>query len=440
MNAFNDLFYFVIDLVLVKFYGWVAFLYLLGWLYFTVRKIANQDKFAGAIEWVFLEVKVEELNERSPLAMEQVFAALHAIHTNFTFGERFFEGKMVMWMSCEIVSVGGRVSFIFKIPTRYRNLLESAIFAQYPKAEVNQVEDYLRNIDRIYHPEKVDFEFWGTQLNKKKENSYPVKTFGAFEHPEQKTFIDPLSNVIEAMSNIDQHELMVAQFVIRPIDESWKVRGKKLIDKLKGAPVKKGKPGVAENMFVGMLDWIVDLIATDVLGAPKGEAKTTSKQDEPPSQMLHKTEGERQVIAAVEHGLTKLTYEAKVRLFYLAPKGKLNKSLRVPEIIGAFRNFEDVSLNALKPDVGRTWTDAPYRVFKKLERPYLEQKILGKKRRFLFNFKERSVGRGTGVTYFNTEGLATLYHFPQSPNVRVSQVEHVQNVKSAPPMNLPVIY
>jgi len=121
----HDLIHLMVDVVLVQYYGWVMFLAVLVWLFYHLRRIANNERVVGAVEWVFLEVKIDELNEKSPLAMEQIFAAMHAIHTNYTFGE-ILAGKSILWMSCEIVSLGGKVSYIFKLPARYRTLFESA--------------------------------------------------------------------------------------------------------------------------------------------------------------------------------------------------------------------------------------------------------------------------------------------------------------------------
>ena len=125
-------------------------------------------------------------------------------------------------------------------------------------------------------------------------------------------------------------------------------------------------------------------------------------------------------------------------MFYLSPKDKFNKGLRVPEIIGAYRNFDDPTLNGLKPDVRRTWTDAPYKFFQSIEKPYRDHQKLVKKRKFLVAFKDRDHYKGTGKAFFNTEELATIYHFPQIPNVRVSQIQKVETVKTAPPANLPI--
>lgn len=435
IDIVNEYLNILIDGILVNGYGWMLFVWVLVWLFYKLRLIDNQKKFMKTVKWVFLEVKIEEASERSALAMEQIFAALHAIHVNITWGEKF-DGKQVLWLSCEIVSIGGRVSYIFRIPERYRNLLESAIFAQYPKAEITEVEDYLKNLPKHYDPETAEFDFWGTQMNKKKESAYPIKIYSVFEHPGQETVVDPLAGVIEVMSNIGPDELMAAQIVIKPVDDSWKVKGQKLVDKLKGAPEKKHSDWFLK-IFLEFPGMIIDALFKAFV--PSGEEKRPSvTKDEPPSQMLHKTEGEKTVIAAIERGLSKIGYEVKFRILYLAPKGKLNKSLRVPEIIGAYRNFDDVSLNGPKPDVNRTWTDATYKVSRILERPLIKFKVLKKKRHFWFNFKDRSAWRGTGHTILNTEELASVYHFPQAPNVRVSQVERVGAVKSAPPQDLPI--
>lgn len=435
IEAFKELWQ-LVDLIMVQWFGWVLFLGVFIYMLFWLRRDVNRNIFTNAVKWVFLEVKIEETNEKSPLAMEQVFAALHAIHTNYTWGEKF-AGKIILWVSCELVSLGGKVSYIFKVPERYRSLLESAVFAQYPKAEIYEVEDYLKNMPHEYYPDKVDFDFWGTQWLKKKENAYPIKTFGAFEHPEQKTFIDPLANVIEALSNIQPYELMAMQLVIRPIDDTWKANTKHLLDKLKGAPAKHGD-GWFDRILIEWPSKIMGGIVDLFIPAGEETAHVKPVREEPPSQMLHKTEGEKQIIASIEHALSKIYFEVKFRTFYLAPKDKFNKALRIPEIVGAIRNFDDVALSGPKPDVAHTWTDAPYKLSETLEAPYLRRHILTRKRRFWHGFLLRSVWRGIGNTFMNTEELASLYHFPQAPNVRMSQVERVSTVKTAPPPDLPV--
>ena len=444
MAFLTDYIKLITDVLFVGVFGWVFILVFIGvlayMLWWLKRDLARNKYTNEDTKWIFLEVKIDELNEKSPLAMEQIFAALHAIHQNFTWGEDL-AGRVVLTVSCEIVSLGGKVSYIFKMPERYRNLFESALFAQYPKAEVHEVEDYLRNLPHHYVPEQVDFDFWGTQLNKKKDNAYPIRTYAqdaSFEHSVQETIVDTLSNVIEVMSNLQPYELMAYQIVMKPVDDKWKEHTKHLVDELKGVPRKHGI-----GTFEKILFFIPDLLAGALVSALQGpnaeENRTVSRtQEEPPSLMLHRTDVEKMVITAIEHAISKVSYDVKIRLLYLAPKGKFNKSLRVPEIVGAFRNFDEINLNGLKPDIGHTWTDKAYKISERLEAPYLRMNILKRKRHLLHYFSWRTNWKGSGKIILNTEELATIYHFPQVPHTRVSQLEKVHAVKVAPPMDLPI--
>lgn len=437
VEIFGEIFVYV-QIILIQYYGWVMFLWLFIWLVYNVQKLANIDKYVADVKWVFLEVSVDETNERSPFAMEQVFAALHAINTAITWGEAY-KGKIVLWMSCEIVSLGGRVSYIFKIPEKYRNLLESAVFAQYSKAEINEVEDYLKNLPKQYDPESVDFEFFGAQFNKRNDGAMsmlPLRTFTGFEHTDQETIIDPLSGLLEVMSNAQPYELMSFQIVIKPLDESWKKGTVGILDKMKGKPAKVSAPSWFETIFFTPFTMLLDGVL-GVLGIEAPEPK--EKRDAPPSLIQHLSEGEKQVIAAAEHMLDKISFEARIRILYLAPKDKINKGQRVPELIGSIRNFDEPSLNGLKPDMSGSSTEQSFKFIESLEKPYLIRRILSKRRKFFNYFRHREHWLGTGdKTILNTEELATIYHFPQVPNARVTQIETVKTVKSAPPSDLPV--
>lgn len=437
VNPFGDIFHFM-GIVLIDYYGWIFFAGLLVWLMFQIKKLSNIEKYASAIKWIVLEVKIDELNERSPFAMEQVFAALHATHSGASWGEQF-AGKIVLGLSCEIVSLGGRVSYMFRLSDKYRTLLESAVFAQYPKAEIYEVEDYLKNIPRHYNPETADFDFWGTQWNKRKqeaESIYPIRTYTGFEHTDQDTIIDPLANVLEVMSNIEPYELLATQLVIKPVQDEWKKEAKEIINKLKGAPEKAKHKGWVELLLFGPLNSVMDgLLGMVGLVA---EHKEENKKESPPSQMQYLTEGEKQTLSALEHSMGKLSYEVHMRVLYLTPLGRLNKGLRIPEIIGAYRNFDDPSLNGIKPDLAHTWTDASYKISQKLEQPIIRKRILTRKRHFLHNFVGRDSWKGSGHYFMTVEELASLYHFPQVPNARVTSLERVQTIKSAPPSNLPI--
>jgi hypothetical protein len=231
---------------------------------------------------------------------------------------------------------------------------------------------------------------------------------------------------------------MAYQLIIKPVNDDWKEHTKHLVSKLKGEPEAHG-----ESLWFNALFFIPNLIADFFISAVSGPAGETEKprprnDEPPPSLMLHKTDIEKLVITAVERSMGKVSYEVRLRTIYLAPKDKFNKALRIPEIVGAFRNFDDVNLNGIKPDIGHSWTDPAYKLSESLERPYTKIKQLTRKRHLLHYFMLRSSWKGVGKTIMNTEELASIFHFPTTPLTRVSQLERVAAVKSAPPIDLPI--
>lgn len=428
----------VISWLLIDLYGWVIFAWVLIWIGYQTFVEKQSEKYVSTIKWVFLEVQVDELNEKSAIAMEQIFAAMHATMQSFSLGEKW-TGRTPLWFSAEIVSIGGRVSYIFKVPERYRNLLESAVFAQYPKAEIREIQDYVANLPRSYDMEKSEFDLWGTQLNKRTDNTLPIRTYRfidqTFQHSEQKTMIDPMSNIIEALSNIMPHELEVVQIVMQPVNDDWKKKAEDTVSKLKGIPIKAKPPGWFDTIFIQGPGQIFDLLI-EGLGL-KGEA-SDKKEDKPQPLITTMSDFEKGMVGSVVAGLSKLSFKTKVRVLYLAPKDKMSKAMRIPEILGAFRAFENPRLNGFKPDSAKITTDASFKLFQKLEQPWLDYKILDRKNKFLRAFKDRSIWAGSGNSILNTEELATIFHFPTVPNARVSQIERVHTVKSAPPIDLPI--
>jgi hypothetical protein len=425
----------IVSWLLIDLYGWVIFVAVLLWIGYKTWLEKQVEKYMATIKWVFLEVRVDQLSEKSPISSEQFFSAMHAMFQNFSTGEKW-TGRAPLHMSAEIVSIGGRISYMFKVPERYRNLLESAVFAQYPKAEIREIQDYLANLPRSFDPVNSEFEMWGTQLVKKADNAFPIRTYRfidqTFIHSDEETSVEPLANVLEALSNIQPHELEAIQIVIQPVNDDWKAAAGDLVNKMKGIPVKAKDPSWFDAIFINLPGAILSGII-DIINGPT-EPK---KEERPQPAIVTMSDFEKGMVGSVVAGLSKLSFKTKIRVLYLAPRDKFNKGIRIPELLGAFRAFENSNLNALRPNLGIT-TDSSFKLFQRLEQPWLDYKILDRKNKFLRAFKDRGIWQGAGNTILSTEELATIFHFPQAPNARVSQIEKVETVKSAPPIDLPV--
>ncbi|MBI2033962.1 MAG: hypothetical protein HYT13_02595, partial [Candidatus Liptonbacteria bacterium] len=117
---------------------WVVLPLTSGLLFWEFWVFYIRFRFIKAITWILLDIKIPKNILQTPKAMEQVFAAAHAPYSyGLKFFEKYWEGKVEYWMSFEMVSLGGDVHFYLRLPKQFRNLMESAIYAQYPSAEIS---------------------------------------------------------------------------------------------------------------------------------------------------------------------------------------------------------------------------------------------------------------------------------------------------------------
>ena len=384
--------------------GWIVFAILLIYILFKLYLDEIQGVWSRANPFIYLHIKVDRANLQSTLAVEQIFAQLHAIQTNYTFAEKYLEGKKDLWISLEIVSIGGKISYFVVTPSKFRHLVEAAFYARYPNAEIEEVQDYMKGL-KDYDPD-ASWDIWGTELKYLKDYAYPLRTYPEFEHPAaEEKIIEPIAGLLEALAKMDAHELMGVQIIAKPIaDKSWIPHVQEFAKKLKQDFLKETK---------------------------------ASQDDEESGGNPILSGGERKVLEAIELKASKAAYAVKIRLLYIAPKNQFDSSKKTG-IIGAFRNLTSGIINGLKPDVSVTWTNYNYRFFKDLEKPYTDYQVYNKKKKMLKGYHDRSAWIGAVPMIMNIEELATLYHFPLS-TTSVPPVENVTVKKGSPPADLPTM-
>lgn len=428
-------------LAVVTYYGWVLFVLGLIYMLYYAYLEEIQAQFVKAIEWTFLEIRVPKDNKASTLAVENIFNQMHALHRTLTFEESYIQGQFQMWYSLEIVSLGGHVSFILRVPRRYRHLVESAFYSQYPSAEISEIADYMEkfHID-AYHNDQGQYDFFGTEWKMTDDSVVPMKTYKDFEHPSaEETVIDPLTNTIETMERIGPQEFLALQIMIQPIqNDEWGARAVKKIKELTGEEL-------PHNLsFIGFLlkpfEWFAKFSYKEALLSPsQAHEEPTNK---PRNNWLNMTEAEKERVTLIEQKLNKACYNSKIRLLYIAPKDLYDKIKRF-ELIGALRHLSPGggvgTHNTLKID-RRTWTKVDALVSSGLEKPVLEAISKSRKYWFLRGYKNRSMYVGSPKFLLSVEEIATLFHFPITTETTLvpAGVHAVESKKGRPPSNLPI--
>lgn len=385
---------------------WVVALFLFH--YGAKKWVAYRQKsHVSTWQWSVLAIDVPDMFVQSPKAVEQIFVNLSGAYTPVKLVDKYWTGKINKWFSFEIISMEGYIQFLVRTEVEFRDLVEAAVYAQYPEAEITEVEDYVNMIPDVYPNET--HEIAGAEFNLIEDEAYPIRTYPHFEYRISKDviFSDPMAAILENFSRIGRGENFLMQLVICPADNSWKKNGINLVKNIISNK-KAAKPKTVMNIIGGL---------------PEMALKTTMqiwnwdfesvKKEETQGKVSDLTPGMRSVVESIEEKISKLGFYSRLRVLYAAKKEVFNPRKCLTGFVGSLNQFYIADRNGL--------------VAKKFSGP-----------NFIFAFKQRKLKSAKKDPYIlNIEELATLWHFPL-PDVKTPLLQKSSAKRGEPPTNLPV--
>ncbi|PKL72336.1 hypothetical protein CVV26_02120 [Candidatus Kuenenbacteria bacterium HGW-Kuenenbacteria-1] len=418
----------VITWIIIKNGGWffIAWAILEG--LWDVRMEHITGAYAASTDHILLAFKIpkeSETNQQSPKAVEHIFSQIMGAYTSINTVEKYWGGRIQPKFSLEIISIEGYIQFLIRTPVKFRNLIESAFYAQYPEAEIFEVADYTKNIPIEKFPNE-EYELTGSEIILAKDDIYPIKTYPQFEHPLTQELKDPLASLLESLSRLQKGEQLWLQIVITPdlkANKPLREKGLRVINKMAGKK-EKVHENISDkgiNIFMKTLDAFGEMILP--LWKPAGP-----KKEELPSMMLHLTSGEKVIIEAIEEKLSKISFSTKIRFVYLAKKEVFDSKKGLNAVFGTFYQFFALNLNNLKPN-SRTMIKKFY-FFNKTRKNF-------RKTRLLKYFRSRERTGGSTAFMLNIEELATIFHFPILSVVKTPSIQKTKSKTAEPPFALP---
>jgi len=407
--------------------GWIpiAFVFLDGAWKIWVEYI--NDKWFETQKFILLAIDIPRGNTQSLRAVENIFIYLAGAHGSKNLIETYWEGQFQLTFSLEIVSIDGYTQFLIRTPIAFRNLVESAIYSQYPDAEISDVDDYTVGIPTKY-PD-AEYDVWGAEFIQTAPYAYPIKTYPEFlasdgTKPEEQ-FKDPMASLMDLCSSLRKGEQLWHQIIIEPGDHKWTAKSDAEIKRILG-----DKTATKDNfvdILAGMLMTIIGSIGNVffTFESPKKEEKK-----EELLKMMNLRPKEKKQVEAIQMKSAKLGFKSKIRMIYVSKKDVMVKPKVNNGFNGYIKQFIEQDLNSLKPDTLKTMTSANY-FFK-------NYRINEKKNKIVRNYKNRSMSAGRTAGYFNVEELATLWHFPLEMVVKAPMIQKAPGRKSEPPMTLPM--
>jgi len=412
---------FLLIWVMFKAGGWVIFLLFFNYACILIYLAFIRSQYRRKREYIVLAIDVPRDNEQTPRAVENIFHHLAGAHQTFDFITKWWHGEIHDSFSFEIISLEGYIQFLVHCVDKYRDLIEAAIYAQYPDAEIIEVEDYTKDWNlRVPHE---DYDIFGTEIKLPKKQYYPIKTHPAFEDPITQEVKDPMAGTLESLSRLGPGEQIWLQLVCTPADNDWGNGAKPLIAKLIGAKPK-------EKMTIFDLIFEIPKFLINFFSTAANPAQNFVKKDEEPNKYLYLTVGEKDIVTAIEKKIGKLGFHVKFRYVYIAKKEVFDKYKANRGLYGSLKQFNTLDCNAFKPDA-RYYTGGIHFMAKK--------RLIWRKNKMIRLFRDRaqSLSPGEYGYILNTEELATVYHFPTIAT-KAPLIKRTDAKKAEPPLTLPI--
>jgi len=409
-------------------YGWVLILIIIIWGLWEGWKQWRRNLFSMKLPYTLLAIDIPKNNEQSPKAVEHIFSHIYGIYKKGNLQQRYIDGYTPHTISFEIVSIEGFIQFLIRTPSQFRDLIEAAVYAQYPDAEITEVQDYIDNVPKPLEYPNEEYDLWGTEFRFSNKNVYPIRTYPEFEHPLTQKFLDPMASFLEILSRMKPSEQLWFQILVSPAPYGWREEGVRIIKKLIGK--KEDKKGIDLFYFPGQIaKGLSESITASII--PPSEMDTAKKQTkvrEWPSLMQHLSPDERGIVEAIGYKIAKLGFFTKIRMIYIGRKEVFDKTRVNEAIIGAVKQFNTLNLNGF--EVHRKARTTVHYLF-------LNYRKKWRQRRILWGYRYRSMKRGWAKLILNTEELASLWHFPVL-EVKAPLVQKTVSKRAVPPMALPV--
>ena len=355
---------------------------------FFLRKKSNYNR---TLDLVFLRVtlpkKNSDLDEKKETTkdfkemvalMEQLLSSLKSIYSHKIMKKILGQDLI----SFEYIAHEQEIFFYIVCPKNYQKLIEKQINWFYTDAIIEETREI-----NIFEWRKHNAS---TYLYSKKPFYYPIKTY-------QKLESDPINNITNAFSKLEEDASAVVQILLKPIDDDWQNKCAKASTKI----MRWRTPYFTLNP-IKIIGWFIDAMFSG------GDDKSDASGDNNTSALTQER------AKTVDEKWDKTWYKSVIRVITTGNDSHM-VNVELKNIISSFTQFSYPDFNkfssTLRHNKQKIVKDYIYRYFKS---PFWIKKML-----------------------LNTEEIASLFHFPHIKYNKVAEIKW-QNFKIVKaPTNIP---
>ena len=370
---------------------WISISCLVAW-YIAIYILRKKEDFKRTLKLTFLKVtlpkKNSELDEKKETTkdfkemiglMEQLFASLKSIYSKKILKKVLGQDTI----SFEYIAHEWEILFYIIVPKNYKHLIEKQINGFYTDAIIEETTEINIFKDRKH--------IASTYLNAEKEFFFPFKTYTKLES-------DPINNITNAFSKLEEDESAVIQILLKPIDDDWQGHSSKASSK-----IMKGKTTWFTLNPIKIIIWLWTSLFKSQ------DDKTPESPNDPETSALTQERAK-----TVDEKWDKTGFETIVRVITTGNEKQMNDT-ELTNIISSFSQFAYPDFNKFTHTIHHNQKKLIKNyIFRYFRKPFYLKKMI-----------------------LNTEELASLYHYP---HIRYNQTAEIkwQNFKIVKaPSNLP---
>ncbi len=410
-DVMEDIFIIIVIIMIVVFFLWIfkKFIRLIFELYFSKNLRYMRVTLPKADSKLDKEKETKKDFKEKIGIMTMFYKAVHKLaetglkETVLNF---LFQHSKI---SFELVYDQWQVTFFVSTYKNYVWLVSQHITSLYPNAEIVLVDpkkDYV-----VLKKEKNKLR--AASLWKEHDDVFPIKTFKYLGN-------DPLNNFISVFWWLDKTDTAVFQVVVKPAWSSWNRKAKEAAGLVAKWKYKKSGNstgllkmlwapfGLLFNPIVAFFQWADAMIASwsNAPWASWGDSYKIFNQAETESQKL------------MWEAASQPAFKTSIRILVSSPKEQ-NCEDGIHAVVAASSIFTDEYNNSL---------DNPQMVEDALN--FMITPIR------YFAFKHKLVGFFQNISYFSSDEVSTLYHFPDINYNKSPLINWLPYKKLAPPHNL----
>lgn len=246
---------------------------------------------------------------------EKLIKNLHSMLLNTKFRKLKY-GRP--FMTFEIASIEGKISFYIWVPTDMKNRIVDRIYSTYPDVAIQVVDEYV--------------PVWN------KTPCYSAELVLAYPHIlkiKTKGNDDILSSTLSGLKDLGRNEFAAIQIIVRPLDNSWQKQGRKQIEKFEKEGIRPG-----ESNFGDKLQRIVSKGASEISEELSKEGiKLGNFNSGGESRSNKKSKFERKEIVVASEKLMEPGFETVIRMVALG-KYKKGNTARIKALSAAFSELD----------------------------------------------------------------------------------------------------